>query len=141
MFKKIQAALFLVLLTLLVNGCMSANDMHDVKIASGKALTIEGEISGLTSALRAPSDHQAPPADSGRYSFSVTDAAQAMNDYGNIGYDGPDPAAGSVRTYAFQLFALNVEPNIPAGANKMTILPIIMSNVIVGTNLTVFYQK
>jgi len=68
-------------------------------------------------------------------------AAQAINDYGNTGYDGPDPAAGAARTYVFQLYALNVEPNIPAGANKATILPIIISNVIAGTNLTVFYQK
>ncbi len=149
---------------------MSENDTQDVKIASGKALTIEGEISGLTSALRAPSDHQASPAvsvilSSANISKSAknliasslsnatdllksfvrlagtSDAAQAMNDYGSTGYDGLDPAAGAVRTYAFQLFALNVEPNIPACANKMTILPIIMSNVIVGTNLTAFYQK
>jgi len=73
--------------------------------------------------------------------LSSGSAAQAMNDYGNTGYDGPDPSAGAARTYAFQLYALNVEPNIPVGANKATILPIIISNVIAGTNLTVFYQK
>jgi Raf kinase inhibitor-like YbhB/YbcL family protein len=45
-------------------------------------------------------------------------AKQGTNDFGNIGYGGPDPPKGKPHRYLFKLYALDVAVDLPAGATK-----------------------
>ena len=48
---------------------------------------------------------------------SATDAHEGTNDYGEIGYGGPDPADHE-HTYRFGLYALDTTLDVPPGAEK-----------------------
>ena len=43
--------------------------------------------------------------------------AQGTNSFGRTGYDGPCPPHGSVHRYYFRLYALDIDPTLPAGLN------------------------
>jgi Raf kinase inhibitor-like YbhB/YbcL family protein len=45
-------------------------------------------------------------------------ARQGRNDYGSIGYGGPQPPPGPAHRYFFKLYALDAMLNLPAGATK-----------------------
>ena len=57
-------------------------------------------------------------------------ATQGTNQFGNIGYDGPEPPAGTTHKYNYTVYALNVEPTIASGINKVTFLFSIYPNII-----------
>jgi Raf kinase inhibitor-like YbhB/YbcL family protein len=41
--------------------------------------------------------------------------SQGVNGYQRIGYDGPCPPAGPAHRYYFTVYALDIEPTLPAG--------------------------
>jgi Raf kinase inhibitor-like YbhB/YbcL family protein/uncharacterized protein (TIGR00297 family) len=43
---------------------------------------------------------------------------QGANSFGNSGYDGPCPPAGKAHRYYFRLYALDIDPTLPAGMNS-----------------------
>jgi Raf kinase inhibitor-like YbhB/YbcL family protein len=45
-------------------------------------------------------------------------ARQGRNDFGKIGYNGPCPPKGRLHRYFFKLYAVDVRPNLKAGASK-----------------------
>jgi len=57
-------------------------------------------------------------------------ATQGTNQFGNIGYDGPEPPAGTTHKYNYTVYALNVDPTIASGINKVTFLFSIYPNTI-----------
>jgi Raf kinase inhibitor-like YbhB/YbcL family protein len=57
-------------------------------------------------------------------------ATQGTNQFGNIGYDGPEPPAGTTHKYNYTVYALNVDPTIASGINKVTFLFSIYPNII-----------
>jgi hypothetical protein len=52
-----------------------------------------------------------------------TSTAQGRNSWGEIGYGGPQPPAGhGTHYYRFHLYALDVEPTLPAGLTKEALM-------------------
>lgn len=57
-------------------------------------------------------------------------ARQGKNSAGSIGYQGPRPPAGSPpHHYHFQVFALDIVPNLPGGATREQLLKAIKGHV------------
>ena len=68
-------------------------------------------------------------------------ASQGRNDFGNIGYEGPCPPFGSTHHYNFRLYALDVELDLPPGANHDQVLGEIESHAIERTALIGRYGR
>lgn len=52
----------------------------------------------------------------------VSGAAQGVNDFDHVGYDGPAPPAGhGLHRYRFQIFALDAVLNLPPGVSKLAV--------------------
>ena len=49
---------------------------------------------------------------------SLGEARQGVNDFGNIGYGGPDPPSGPAHRYYFKVYALDIVLDLGAGASK-----------------------
>jgi len=61
----------------------------------------------------------------------VPGAAQGVNDFGNIGYDGPSPPEGSgVHRYRFQVFALDESLELPPGASAPALWSLMKDHVL-----------
>lgn len=55
---------------------------------------------------------------------------EGMNDFGDQGYGGPCPPAGTTHTYRFRLYALDTEPDLKPGASKEEVLEATESHVL-----------
>ena len=68
-----------------------------------------------------------PPSETGlsenipKENILLNEAEQGINDFRTIGYGGPCPPGGTHR-YFFKLYALNIKPNLDAGATKKQLL-------------------
>ncbi len=67
-------------------------------------------------------------------------AREGLNDFGNVGYGGPCPHSGEHR-YAFKLFALDIELNLPRGSKKNDLEKAIKVHVIDKAILIGTYSK
>ena len=56
-------------------------------------------------------------------------ALQGINDFGNIGFDGPSPPGGTHR-YMFKIFALDDELKIKAGIDKTQLLKAMKGHIL-----------
>lgn len=56
-------------------------------------------------------------------------AKEGMNDFGNVGYGGPCPHSGTHK-YAFKLYALDSELDLPKGSKKNEIEKAIKEHII-----------
>lgn len=65
---------------------------------------------------------------------------QGMNDFGQIGYDGPAPPSG-VHRYYFKLYALDTVLNLRAGASKNQLLGVMKGHILAETQLMGTYGK
>lgn len=61
-------------------------------------------------------------------------AIQGINDFGTIGYGGPCPHTGTHR-YVFDLFALDSQINLPAGALRSQIETAVQDHILDRTQL------
>ena len=57
-------------------------------------------------------------------------AKQGRNDFGKIGYGGPDPPKGGPHRYHFKLYALDTTLDLPAGATRDQVLAAIKGHVL-----------
>ncbi len=57
-------------------------------------------------------------------------ARQGKNDFGKIGYGGPDPPKGEPHRYYFKLYALDTTLDLPAGASKDQVLAAMKGHVL-----------
>jgi Raf kinase inhibitor-like YbhB/YbcL family protein len=62
------------------------------------------------------------------------------NDFGKTGYGGPCPPSGSHR-YFFQAFALDMELDLPAGADKNALTQAMKGHILDKAELMGHYQK
>lgn len=68
---------------------------------------------------------------------------QGVNDFGEIGWDGPMPPAGEKHQYVFRLYALKEPPRFVPGMRKEELLRVIEENsgVLARAEITGFYKN
>jgi len=69
-----------------------------------------------------PADSRSLPAELPAQDRLSDGSLQGKNGWGNIGYGGPCPPAGSTHTYIFELYALDTTLDLEAGAKKTLVL-------------------
>lgn len=85
-------------------------------------------LDGLTEAV-APSE------------VTADGAKQGLNDFRRSGYGGPCPPPGGPHRYKFRLYALDIEPGLPAGASKADLLRVMEGHVLAEGGLTGRYER
>lgn len=68
-------------------------------------------------------------------------ARQGENDFGNLGYGGPCPPKGEEHRYFFKLYALDGEPDLPAGTTKAELTDVIGPMVVERCQLMGRYRR
>ena len=70
-------------------------------------------------------------------------ASQSLNDFGTLGWTGPDPPIGDApHAYLFRLFALDEEPvDLVAGTDGRAAIEALEANAIAITELIAFYPS
>ncbi len=68
-------------------------------------------------------------------------AKQGLNDFNRLGYGGPCPPPGGPHRYFFKLYALDIEPGLPAGATKADLLRAIEGHVLAEGQLVGKYKR
>jgi len=68
-------------------------------------------------------------------------AVQGMNDFGEIGYDGPCPPGGSAHRYIFDLYALDTKLGLAAGATKRQVIEAMNGHIVAHGQLTGRYPQ
>ena len=66
---------------------------------------------------------------------------QGINDFGEIGYDGPCPPGHSNHRYIFDLYALDTKLNLPKGADKKQLTDAMNGHILAHGQLTGRYQR
>jgi Raf kinase inhibitor-like YbhB/YbcL family protein len=66
---------------------------------------------------------------------------QGVNDFGNIGYDGPSPPKGTNHRYFFTLYAIDTILDLPPGATKQDVLKAISGHILAKTELMGWFPK
>ena len=66
---------------------------------------------------------------------------QGRNDFGNIGYGGSCPPHGSTHRYFFDLFALDTNLNVPAGATRAQVEDAMNTHVLARGKLVARYSR
>jgi len=57
-------------------------------------------------------------------------ARQGKNDFGKIGYGGPDPPKGKPHRYFFKLYALDGTVDLPPGATKAQLMDAMKGHIL-----------
>jgi Raf kinase inhibitor-like YbhB/YbcL family protein len=68
-------------------------------------------------------------------------AKQGVNDFRRSGYGGPCPPPGSPHRYFFKLYALDLEPGLPAGATKADLLRAMEGHILAEGQLVGLYKR
>ncbi|UCF21192.1 MAG: YbhB/YbcL family Raf kinase inhibitor-like protein [Gemmatimonadota bacterium] len=68
-------------------------------------------------------------------------AKQGINDFRRSGYGGPCPPPGKPHRYFFKIYALDIEPGLPAGATKSDLLRTIEGHVLAEGQLVGLYKR
>jgi Raf kinase inhibitor-like YbhB/YbcL family protein len=68
-------------------------------------------------------------------------ALQGENGFGNIGYGGPCPPAGSAHHYRFTLYALDQALDLMAGISRKQVIDAITGHILAWGQLTEIYQR
>jgi Raf kinase inhibitor-like YbhB/YbcL family protein len=66
---------------------------------------------------------------------------QGVNDFGEIGYDGPCPPGHSSHRYVFDLYALDTKLNLPPGVTKKHALDAMKNHILALGQLTGRFQR
>src|SRR5438874_6682684 len=66
---------------------------------------------------------------------------QGINDFGEVGYDGPCPPGHSAHRYVFDLYALDAKLNLPARAAKNKVHDAMKNHILAHEQLTGCYQR
>ena len=66
---------------------------------------------------------------------------QGLNDFGEVGYDGPCPPTHASHRYIFDLYALDTKLNLPTGSIKRQVLDAMNNHILAHGQLTGHYQR
>ncbi|MBE0410767.1 MAG: YbhB/YbcL family Raf kinase inhibitor-like protein [Anaerolineales bacterium] len=66
---------------------------------------------------------------------------QGINDFQEIGYDGPCPPPGPAHRYFFKLYALDTEIDLPLGATKAEVEEAMRDHILSSTQLVGYYSR
>lgn len=66
---------------------------------------------------------------------------QGRNDFGEIGYGGPCPPAGSPHHYVFTLYALDTKLNLLVGATRAQVEAAMQGHILARSELIGLYQR
>src|SRR5215469_8783285 len=66
---------------------------------------------------------------------------QGLNDFGEVGYDGPCPPGHSPHRYIFDLYALDKKLNLPTGSIKKQVMDAMKGHIVAHGQLTGRYQR
>jgi Raf kinase inhibitor-like YbhB/YbcL family protein len=67
---------------------------------------------------------------------------QGLNDFGEIGYDGPcPPLRSSPHRYVFDLYALDARLSLPQGATRRQLLDAMTGHILAHGQTTGRYQR
>jgi Raf kinase inhibitor-like YbhB/YbcL family protein len=72
---------------------------------------------------------------------AVSNAKQAENDFGKVGYGGPCPPPGAPHRYRFRLFALDIELTLPPDASRADFVDAVENHVIEEALLTGSFRR
>lgn len=68
-------------------------------------------------------------------------AKQGINDFRRSGYGGPCPPPGKPHRYFFKLYALDIDPGLPAGATKADLLQAVEGHILAEGQLVGLYKR
>ena len=66
---------------------------------------------------------------------------EGANSFGHAGYGGPCPPEGSAHHYVFQVYALDVNPNLPAGLSEEQLMVAMQGHVLAKGQITGLYAR
>lgn len=66
---------------------------------------------------------------------------QGLNDFDDVGYDGPCPSCGSSHHYTFDLYALDLPPQLPAALPGADLKKAIHGHIIASAHYTGEYAR
>lgn len=69
------------------------------------------------------------------------DMMQGINDYGNIGYNGPCPLPDKAHKYVFTLYALDTTLQLPSEYSKLEIRKAMKGHILAEAKLTGLYKR
>jgi Raf kinase inhibitor-like YbhB/YbcL family protein len=92
-------------------------------------------------AYNLPPDLQSLPEGASTPSKRLDHAAEGRNGFGNIGYGGPCPPAGKPHHYVFSVYALDVDPALPAGQGPSQLVTAIQAHVLAKGIITGLYGR
>lgn len=82
-----------------------------------------------------PAEVDELPADIPADSTLDNGGIHGRNDFGNLGYDGPCPPAGSDHTYYFRLYALDARLDLTPGATRAQLYDKMEDHILATTEL------
>ncbi|GLQ51301.1 YbhB/YbcL family Raf kinase inhibitor-like protein [Dyella flava] len=68
-------------------------------------------------------------------------AGEGANSFGHAGYGGPCPPEGNAHHYVFQVYALDVNPDLPAGQSEEQLMAAIQGHVLAKGQITGLYAR
>jgi Raf kinase inhibitor-like YbhB/YbcL family protein len=74
-------------------------------------------------------------------STRIDHAAEGINSFGHAGYGGPCPPNAKPHHYVFHVYALDVNPNLPAGQGKDQVMDAIKGHVLAAGKITGLYGR
>ncbi|HTV84283.1 MAG TPA: YbhB/YbcL family Raf kinase inhibitor-like protein [Dyella sp.] len=68
-------------------------------------------------------------------------AAEGLNSFGDLGYEGPCPPSGSPHHYIFHVYALDEDPRLPAGQTRDQLAAAVRGHVLAEGMITGIYGR
>ncbi|WP_229679404.1 YbhB/YbcL family Raf kinase inhibitor-like protein [Dyella caseinilytica] len=106
--------------------------MHDPDAPVDFTHWLAYNIPGMTYAL--PEGASTP-------SQRLDHAVEGINSFGRIGYGGPCPPTGKPHHYVFRVYALDVNPGLPAGQGTDQVMAAIKGHVLAEGEITGMYER
>lgn len=88
-----------------------------------------------------PSQLQELPEGMPKVSELADGTKQGINDFNEIGYDGPMPPRGFEHRYFFKLYALDSVLDLPSGSTKVKLVNALKGHILDKAELVGFYKR
>jgi Raf kinase inhibitor-like YbhB/YbcL family protein len=88
-----------------------------------------------------PADGSGLPENAAKTKFASRNAKQGVNDFKNIGYDGPCPPGGKQHRYFFKIYALDIALGLSPGASRKAVEAAMTKHILAQGQLMGTYQR